>query len=346
MAASKTPPKKKTTRAKTTTSRSTKKVTARSAQSSVTPVATLPSEPRHFRTPKKRFWQRAEKSQRIRPKLPSVWRLSRTTARLLIDNWQVLSSMALIYGVLTILLVRGLNGGTDVSQVKQQFESLLHGALGHLAASFTIFALLLTSSTNAANDVAGVYQLFLAITTSLAIVWVFRQRLNNVQVRVRDGFYLGMYPLIPTILVLIVVALQLIPMLIGTWVYSVILRNEIAITGAERGVAIAFLVVMIAITVYMWCSSLFALYIVTLPGMTPMKALRSARELVRYRRWQILRKLLFMPIVLLVSYSLIMLPFILFVPVLAQWIFFVITMATLAIVHAYMYTLYREMLHE
>ncbi len=39
-------------------------------------------------------------------------------------------------------------------------------------------------------------------------------------------------------------------------------------------------------------SSLFALYIVTLPDMTPMKALRSARELARYRRWTVLRKIL------------------------------------------------------
>ena len=55
---------------------------------------------------------------------------------------------------------------------------------------------------------------------------------------------------------------------------------------------------------------MFALYIVTLPDMTPMKALRSARELVRYRRWTVLRKVLFLPLMLLVVAAIIMVPII------------------------------------
>jgi hypothetical protein len=93
-------------------------------------------------------------------------------------------------------------------------------------------------------------------------------------------------------------------------------------------------------------SSLFALYIVTLPDMTPMKALRSARELVRHRRWTVLRKILCLPLILLVAGAVIMLPIIIVLTPLAQWVFFLLTMLALVAAHAYMYTLYRELLNE
>jgi uncharacterized membrane protein YoaK (UPF0700 family) len=93
-------------------------------------------------------------------------------------------------------------------------------------------------------------------------------------------------------------------------------------------------------------SSLFALYIVTLPDMTPFKALRSARELVRHRRWTVLRKILFLPIILLVVAAIIMLPIIIWLTSLAQWVFFLLTMFALVAANAYMYTLYRELLNE
>jgi hypothetical protein len=80
--------------------------------------------------------------------------------------------------------------------------------------------------------------------------------------------------------------------------------------------------------------------------MTPMKALRSARELVRYRRWTVLRKVLWLPFVLLLAAALIMVPIIIWLTALAQWIFFLLTMFAVAAVHAYLYGLYRELLVE
>lgn len=77
-----------------------------------------------------------------------------------------------------------------------------------------------------------------------------------------------------------------------------------------------------------------------------MKALRSARELVRYRRWTVLRKILFLPVVLLVAAAVVMVPIIIWLTPLAQWIFFLLTMFALVAVHAYMYNLYRELLNE
>jgi hypothetical protein len=145
---------------------------------------------------------------------------------------------------------------------------------------------------------------------------------------------------------MLVIGLQLLPLVIGASLYSGVINNGIALYTAEK-LAWALLCGLLGLlTLYMISSSIFALYIVTLQDMSPLQALRSARGLVRYRRWVVLRKLLCLPIILLIVAAILMLPIILVVTPLAPWIFFILTMFSLAAVHAYMYTLYRELLNE
>ena len=94
----------------------------------------------------------------------------------------------------------------------------------------------------------------------------------------------------------------------------------------------------------MLCSSLFALYIVTLPDMTPMMALRSARQLVLSRRLNVLRKLAALPLFIIIVIILLVVPAIYFLPVVAPWLYFALTIMALVFLHAYLFTLYRELL--
>jgi DNA-binding helix-hairpin-helix protein with protein kinase domain len=107
---------------------------------------------------------------------------------------------------------------------------------------------------------------------------------------------------------------------------------------------LVFLLVLLSL--YMVSSSLFALYIVALPDMTPMRALRSARQLALHRRWTILRKILFLPFSLLLLSGLIMLPFIVLVPAIAAWVFLILSLFGWIVALTYMYLLYRELLNE
>jgi hypothetical protein len=94
----------------------------------------------------------------------------------------------------------------------------------------------------------------------------------------------------------------------------------------------------------MLCASIIALYIVTLPDMTPLKALKSARELVKFRRWVVLRKLLFLIAVVGIADTLILIPVAVFVTPIAMLLFLLLTALTVGVVHSYIYGLYREML--
>jgi hypothetical protein len=102
--------------------------------------------------------------------------------------------------------------------------------------------------------------------------------------------------------------------------------------------------VLILFSLYMLTSSMIALYIVTLPDMRPMMALKNARKLVLHHRLIVARRLFVLPIFLILLGALILIPLIQWVEFLVQPVFFAATLATLLIVHTYLYKLYRSLL--
>lgn len=278
--------------------------------------------------------------------LPNVWRISGRAGLTLWRSKRLFIGIIGIYGILNLILVQGFASSTDVGSIKTDVTQAIGGHAGQLASGVVAFAELVGSAGNSSSATAGAYQLFLFLLASLATIWAFRQLSNGSKLRIRDAYYLGLYPLVPFMLILAVICIQLIPLVLGVTIYQLVVANGIAVNGTETLVWALFAGLLALLSLYMITSSIFAAYIVTLPDMTPMKALRSARELVRYRRWTVLRKVLFLPILLLVVAAIITMPIILIVTPLAAWIFFILTMLAVAAVHGYLYTLYRELLNE
>lgn len=279
-------------------------------------------------------------------KLPNVWRITKAAALTLWRYKKLFAVLTLIYGVLNLMLAQGVAGGTDISSLKHSLDQVFTGDFGFLGSSLSVFALMVGSAGNTTDQTAGSYQMILAVLSSLAIIWALRQSFTGKPLRARDAYYRGMSPLIPFILILAVIAIQLIPLAIGSTLYSMVINNGIAAYPVEKVLWMLIFLLLVLLSMYMITSSIFALYIVTLPDMTPLKALRSARELVRYRRWTVLRKVLVLPVILLLAALVVMLPVITLAAPLARWVFFLLTMAALTATHAYMYTLYRELLRE
>jgi hypothetical protein len=300
-------------------------------------------KPRQLKTPKYKSF-RFSKSIKHPTKLPNSWKIAKRALLLLWAHKRFFAVLILVYGVFNIVFVRGLGTTNDVGSVKSTFDQIFTGHLGHLFSGLAVFSLLITSSGNTSSATAGTYQTLLVLIVSLAVVWSLRQFMVKGKIRVRDSFYFGMYPLIPVLLILLVIGIQLLPLLIGANLYSTVTSNGIAVYAAEKAGWIIIYAGLALWSVYMITSSVFALYIVTLPNMTPMKALKSARELVRFRRWSVMRRVIFLPVILLICSAIIMLPIIIFITPLAEWVFFLLTMIGIVAVHAYMYTLYRELL--
>lgn len=288
---------------------------------------------------------KSNKSKSIR-KLASAWDISKQSYKLIIDNYKLFLGLALIYGLLTLVLVRGFSSGLNVSTLKTDLNQVFSGNFGALASGIGVYIVMLGSAGSSSTAASAPYQLFIAIITSLAVIWSVRQLMANKKIRIRDAYYMGMYPLIPFIIVLAVVSLQLLPLMIGSTIYAMVVSYGIAITLIERIIWVVVFLALAVLSVYWLSSSLFALYIVTLPEMTPIKALKSAKELVNGYRWQLIRKIFALPVLLLLAATVLMLPVIIIFTPLAQWVFFLLTSFVLVAINTYMYSLYRELMNE
>jgi hypothetical protein len=278
--------------------------------------------------------------------LPSVIVVLKNSVKILKKYWKTFIIVTLVYALLYIVFVRGLSGGLDLSSIRQSLDR--DKGTTSLSTGISLFTYLVGNSSTTQNSSvnAGVYQTLLLIIVSLALIWALRQSYNNNKVRARDAFYKGMYPVIPFILILVVVGLELIPLLIGASVYSAVTTNGISVGGLETTFWAIGFAVMALVSLYLITSSIFALYIVTLPDMTPLKALRSARQLVKRRRLIVMRKILFLPLIIVIGALIIMVPVVLLVTVTASWIFLILSFICLVFIHSYLYALYRELINE
>lgn len=271
--------------------------------------------------------------------LPNVIVLTKQAALLLWNNKWLLGGIALIYVVLSLVFVQGVGGNLGVAELRNQFSSQVVGTLA-------AYAQLIGNSTGSSNPAGSVYQSVLFVIVSLAIIWALRQVVAGEKATIRNAFYRGMYPLVPFMLVLLVIGLQLLPMLIGASLYQLVVVSGIASTTIEVALWGLVALALALLSLYLLVSSIVALYIVTLPNMTPLQALRAARELLRRRRWTVLRKMLFLPLALLVVAGIVMVPFILLLPLAAGWVLFALGIVAIVAAHGYIYNLYRELLNE
>lgn len=300
------------------------------------------AKPRKLAMPTYRSFRLQKKIKPVAVKLPNSFTLFKQAIQLLATHWKLFLGIVAVYTVLNLLLVQSFLG-VDLGQAKAAIADSLQGGWGKVIGGFSLLSYLAGTSSGISSQAAGAYRSMLVVVVSLALIWALRQVIAKKDaVRVRDSFYDGMYPLAPFLLVFLVITLELIPFATGTYFFNL----AGSANGAEVILWIVVLGALALLTLYLMSSTLFALYIACLPGMRPMAALRSARELVRYRRWSVGRRLLFLPLALIIIISAIMIPIILFATPLAVGVFFVLALFVLPVVHSYMYLLYRELLHE
>lgn len=275
--------------------------------------------------------------------LPSAWSIFTKARRLLWKNKKPLLWILALYLILNLVLVRGFASPLNVTAVKNDISQSFGKSATRADTTAAIFAQLIGSNGQTPAS-AGIYQAILLIVFGMALIWIFRQSSLGKKPTAKQALYNGMYPLIPLLLVIFVMFLQCLPAILGSDLYSATVTSGVASTGLEKAIWILLSSSLGILTLYMLFSSIFALFVVTLPDMTPMKALRSARQLVFSRRLNILRKLIFLPLLFVLVLALILVPAIYFVAPIAPWLYFILTILSVIIVDAYLFCLYKELL--
>jgi hypothetical protein len=276
--------------------------------------------------------------------LPGAVTILRQTAVVIYRNKRLFFGLMAIYLIFSFLFIRGLVSAFNISEVKLNFETLLGEQSSSWSTAIALLGYLVSGGGASPTDSSSTYQVLLSIIVSLAVIWIVRQLQAGEKPRLRDGFYKGMYPLIPFVLVIIVICVQLIPLIIGNVTYSIIIQNGLAATVIEKVLWLLLFIFLALLTLYMLTSSVFSLYIVTLADMTPLKALRSARQLVLHRRLAVGLRIIVMPLILILLNIVILVPLLILFTPLAPLLFMLLVSFCLVAAHTYMYLLYRALL--
>ncbi|MDB5162760.1 MAG: hypothetical protein JWO54_958 [Candidatus Saccharibacteria bacterium] len=270
--------------------------------------------------------------------------------------------LAALYLVLFTLLV-GLasqESFTTLSEsLMQTDESSEEGDFSPIAQAGALFyAIATVGLTEAPTEAQQVYTVLLGLLVWLTTVWLLRNKLAGHKVRLRDGLYNSGSPILPLFLVGLVLVVQLVPILIAFIAYGAANNSGLLESGVESMLFWIVASLLGLLSLFWVTSTLFAMIIVTLPGMFPVKALRSAGDLVLGRRIRILLRWLWMSLVVLVFWSIILIPMILLDlwlnsiwPVFSNVPLIPIVLAMLGTisiiwVSSYVYLLYRKVVDE
>ena len=276
-------------------------------------------------------------------KLPSAWKFFKQSIKHIWQHKKLFAGIVLVYLLLVMLLVKGLKFTSDIGLAKASFEGLFEGKAGPALNSLTVFGYLLTTSSPE-NQGAAVYQFNIVILLTLVIIWALRQTYANQKVTLKDAFYKSAYPIVQFVLVLLIIALQCLPFALGSFVFGSTVSSGVSSGFLQTSFWVLLSFSLVFWTVYMLSSSLFAMYIVTQPNRKPVQAIRSALNIVQYRRWAILRKMLFFPFMSMLLIGTVTLLVITFASTFTEPVFVLLSCFSLVLFHSYLYAIYRELL--
>jgi len=293
--------------------------------------------------------------------IPGLMSHAMTSLKLIFKNWKIFIPLIIWIVVLNVILVGLMNEETYQSFKDALDEKSLEFAgntIGNVAkASLLLISTVTTGGlTNGMSEVQQVFAILLFAITWLTTIYLVRHLLAKHKVKLRDGFYNALTPLISTLLVIVVVFLELIPIFAVIITYSAAVATEFLSTPFYALVYFIFAALMILLSVYLLSSSLIGLVAVTAPGVYPLVALRTSSNLVYGRRIKLIIRLLFFIITLAVLWIIVMLPMILldmWLKSIFDWLagfpfisIMLLLMTTFSVVYlaTYLYLYYRRML--
>lgn len=284
-------------------------------------------------------------SKNIKPalkSLPSSWLIFKKTIKHVWMYKKLYGSLTAIHGLLILFFIRGADGGFDITNILGILGET--GNPDRFADSLSIVGAIFTNIGDVPSEVIALYQFTIFLTISMATIWAVRHTRKHEKITVKQAFYNGMTPLIPFGATILLLLCMFLPLVLANFLYTVVFPGGLAVTFLEQFLWAILIALIVLLSIYLFTSSIFAMYIVTMPGMGPIIAIRSSRNIVRFRRLSVLRKILFLPVILSLITVLVLLPTIMFLPVLAEPFYYIIASLSLIVMHAYFYNLYRELL--
>lgn len=264
-----------------------------------------------------RSFRRTRRRDYVRPlELPKVLHFTVEVNRTFWKYKKLFLPLMVIYILLYYILV-GIGSQDTYTQLttfmQENGGSLVEGGWAAISQTgLTIATLALSGLNTDLNDGQQIFAVLLGVMAWLTIVWLLRNILAGKKVKMRDGLYNAGAPLISSFIIVLIIALQLLPLALASVGYSAATASGLIAGGGVSAMLFwAAAAVLALLSLYLMTSSLFALAIVTLPGMYPYRAIKAAGDIVLGRRVKILLRLLWMALCVVIIWLVIMLPLIL-----------------------------------
>lgn len=248
-------------------------------------------------------------------KLPGYLKFTNYVRKTIWQNCKAFLILALVYAVITVLMV-GIASQDSYQTLADTLRTtsggFFVGAWGEIGKASLLFLTALTGGVSQSlTDVQQVYAGIIMLLAWLTSVWLLRNILAGHKVKIRDGLYSAGAPILSTFLVALLAIVQLLPFALALMGYSAASVSGLLAGGVEAMLFWVAAGLLTMLSLYWITSTIFALIIVTLPGMYPFQAIKTAGDLVIGRRLRILLRFLWMALTVIITWAIIMIPVIL-----------------------------------
>lgn len=237
--------------------------------------------------------------------------------KIIFKNWKLFLPLLIISVVLSAVFI-GIMDEANYVQFKDALDEtskqISGGDVGNVAKAGLLLISTITTGglSGDSSEAATVFGVIIFLIIWLVTIFLIRHRLAGHEVKLRDGLYNAMTPLISTFVIFVVTLIQCIPIFLLIIVFSAAVQTDFLTTPFYALVFFIFAAVMIIISGYLLSSSLIAFVAVSAPGLYPMKALHTASDLMMGRRIKFIIRLIALLIALVIVWVIVMLPLILF----------------------------------
>lgn len=202
---------------------------------------------------------------------------------------------------------------TLTNTLKETSGEALSGNWGAIEQAGLLFVTIASSGVSGeATEAQQIFSILTFLMAWLATVWLLRNLLAGHKVKLRDGLYNSGAPLFAILCISFFIAVQLIPIAIAALGYNAASTSGLIDAGGAGAMLFWIGAALLTVLSLYWItSSLFAMIVVTLPGMYPYRAIQTAGDIILGRRIKILLRWLWMALVIAVTWILVLIPTIL-----------------------------------
>ena len=185
----------------------------------------------------------------------------------------------------------------------------------------------------------------------LVSLFFARQILAGRKVKFFDGLYNAMTPLIATLVVLVVILIQCVPIFLLIIATSAAVETNFLSNFGYAMLFAVFAVAMIAISGFLLSDTLMALVAVSAPGMYPWRAMKLTNGVMKGKRGRFIVRLVMMALVLGLIWMIVLGPVALLATavtlpmMLAPIVVFILGSFSVIYMAVYLYIYYRKVIH-